>query len=308
MKPNHTMTTGCALLAGLFACAPAVPPDTAANNVCDPPSVDVGLPAALRETSGIAVSRAHPGVFWSHNDSGGDPAVMAVDSTGRILAQVRITDASNRDWEDIAVGPCEPGGGDCIFIAETGDNDEKYPHVAVYRVSEPDPSTDTASEPADIFRFRYPDGARDAEGLFVTERGIHIVSKGRSDAIELFRLSPPYAPGNTVEAERLQRLEPPPASASFQATAAAIDPASGRVAIRTYADLRFFEVAGDTLVPVGRPAEGAAPGQLQGEGVDFIALNRLVVTGEARGGQQARLAVLSCDPLRAPVDSAEARP
>jgi hypothetical protein len=308
LKPNHTTTTGFVLLAGLSACGPAPPPDTVGNNVCDAPTVDVGLPTALRETSGIAVSRTHAGVFWSHNDSGGDPAVIAVDSTGRVLAQIRVTDAFNRDWEDIAVGPCEPGGGDCIFIAEIGDNDEKYPHVAVYRIPEPDPATDSASAPADIFRFTYPDGPRDAEGLYVTGRGIHIVSKGRSDAIELFRLNPPYAPGNTVEAGRIQRLQPPPASASFQATAAAIDPTGRRVAVRTYADLRFFDVDGDTLAPVGRPADRVAPGQLQGEGLDFIDPNRLVVTGEARGGQQARLAVVTCDPLRAPADSTEVVP
>jgi hypothetical protein len=305
VRQRHDRTAGLVLAAGLWACGPAAPPDPAGNGVCDPPSVDVALPAALTETSGIAVSRTHAGVFWSHNDSGGDPAVFAVDSAGQVLARVHVANASNRDWEDIAVGPCEPGGDDCLFIAETGDNDEKYPHVAVYRIPEPDPARDTVSAAAAIFRFTYPDGPRDAEGLFVTERGIHVASKGRSDAIELFRLPPPYRPDRTVEAERIQRLQPPPTSASFQATAMAIDPAGSRVVLRNYAGLRFFEVSGDTLAPLGRTADMVAPSQLQGEGIDFVDLDRLVVTGEARAGQRARLAVVTCDPLRPSRDTTE---
>lgn len=286
-------------------CEPAEFPRPEGNNVCDEPAVEVALPAALEETSGIAASRDHGGIFWTHNDSGGEPAVFAVDSTGTIQARVRLEAAHNRDWEDIALGPCEPGSErHCLFIAETGDNSERHPNVAVYRIAEPDPATDTVSEPARIFRFTYPDGPRDAESLFVSDAGIHVINKGRSGAIDLFRLPPPYQPTETVELQRVQRLAPPPTSHSAQVTAAAIDPAGRHVVVRSYAGLRFFELHADTLRPHGRAADVVAPRQQQGEGVDFARGDRLILTSESRGDYPAALAILHCDPTRPPADTA----
>lgn len=287
-----------------MACEPAAVPAPQGNNVCDEPSVEVILPTALEETSGVATSRTYEGVFWSHNDSGGDAAIFATDSTGAIRAKVRVEGATNRDWEDLALAPCEPAAEEhCIFIAETGDNDEQYANAAVYRIPEPDPTTDTVSSPAGIFRFTYPAGPRDAESLFVTPAGIHVISKGRSDAIELFRLPHPYRAGVTTMLERVQQLAPPPTSLSAQVTAAAADPGSGRVVVRTYSGLRYFEFAADTLRPIGRFADIVAPQQRQGEGVDFIGGDRLVLTGEARGARPASLAIVRCDPSRPPPDT-----
>ncbi|MFP4624298.1 MAG: hypothetical protein ACLFRX_09000 [Gemmatimonadota bacterium] len=270
------------------------------NDICEPVSLETALPAALVETSGVAASHSHPGVFWTHNDSGGDPLVFAVDSAGRLLATVRLRGATNRDWEDIAVGPCDPGGPSCLWIAETGDNDEKYPHAAVYRI--PEPAPDDAAVDADIFRFQYPGGARDAEAMFVTDAGVYVISKGRSHAIELFRLPPPYQADATVPLARLQRLAPPPTSVSAQVTAAAND--GTHAVLRTYSGLHFFTIEADTLRPYGTPADGVAPSQPQGEGVDFLDGGRFVLTSEARGARPPTLAITRCDPTRTPADTA----
>jgi hypothetical protein len=275
---------------------------TPTGEVCDPPYSYAALPPALNETSGVAASRALPGVYWTHNDSGGEVAVFAVDSTGAVLGRVRLEGAFNRDWEDIAVGPCEPGGSDCLWIAEIGDNGERHPHVAVYRVPEPSPS-DSISGPVDIFRFSYPDGPRDAEALFVTDAGVHVVNKGRSHAIDLFRLDPPYSPDATVTLHWIQRLAPPPTNVSAQVTAAGVG-TGGRVVIRSYASLRFYDIEGDTLVYL-QEAGIISPTQLQGEGVDVLEEGRLVLTGEAHGGRPASISFMRCDPTRTPRDDAD---
>lgn len=292
-----------ALLSALGACEIARAPTPTGSGVCDPPRLVRALPTILEETSGVAASRDHQGIFWTHNDSGGDPAVFAVDSTGSPVARVRVRGLTNRDWEDIGIGPCEPGGETCLFVGDIGDNNEHHDNIAVYRFPEPDPRTDTITPPVDVLRATYPEGARDAESLFVTEAGVHIVNKGRSDAIELFRLPPPYSPGATRVLQRVQRLAPPPTSVSAQVTAAGVDPAGDRVVLRTYSSLHFFQVDGDTLRPFGREADVVVPDQLQGEGIDFIAPDLLVATGEAQGDRPASLAVLSCDPLRPSPDS-----
>lgn len=289
------------LLAVLPSACEEPPEDVEAAS--DGPCGDVtrwaDLSDEVAETSGVAASRTFPGVFWTHNDSGGDSAVFALDSTGAVLARVRVEGTANRDWEDIAVGPCDPGDdADCLFIGDLGDNSEARERVVVLRVPEPDPSTDSVTARTDRIHLAYPDGPRDAEALFVTDRGISIISKGRSSAVELFRMPPPYSEGMagaTVTLERVQQLAPPPTSVTAQVTAAAALPGDSLVVVRTYGALRFF-LEGDTLRPFGPPADLEGAVQLQGEGVDFISAHRLVLTGEAGGRAAASIAAVRCTP------------
>ena len=89
------------------------------------------LPPILAESSGLAVSRTQPGVYWSHNDSGDGPNLYAIDASGRLLATFQIGGAEARDWEDMASGPCigdlAPAGAAappvCLYLADIGDND-----------------------------------------------------------------------------------------------------------------------------------------------------------------------------------------
>ena len=74
-----------AVLVGPAVVAPAVagvPVQASAPEECDGmgPGEEVGTVAdpAVVELSGIVASRAHPGVLWVHNDSGGAPAVYAL--------------------------------------------------------------------------------------------------------------------------------------------------------------------------------------------------------------------------------------
>src|SRR5205809_4863299 len=79
----------------------------------------------LVESSGAAVSRAYPGVLWTHNDSGDQPYLYATDVRGRDWGRLRVADARAVDWEDIALGPCPARttpvvSGTCLYIADTG--------------------------------------------------------------------------------------------------------------------------------------------------------------------------------------------
>jgi hypothetical protein len=281
----------------LAACAPgeAVWDD----GVCDPPDVSVVLPDEIGESSGVAASRAYPGIFWSHNDSGWDAVIFALDSTGTVVGRVRVAGVTNRDWEDIELAPCSPGADrTCLFIGDIGDNLDRHPRIAVYRIPEPNPWTDTISEPPTIIRAVYRDGPRDAEALFVTDQGIHIINKGRSHAIDLYRIPPPYRHGRTTTLVPIQRIAPPPTSVSAQVTAAAASPDQQLVVVRTYGGLRYFQPSGDTLAPFGRTAGLVAPEQRQGEGVDFLDDGRLVLTSEVQPPHPASLAIVRCDPLR----------
>jgi hypothetical protein len=128
----------------------------------------------LVESSGIAASRAHPGMFWSHND-GGPPDLYAFDAAGKSLGRVRVTGAKMYDWEDIAIGPRNE-----IYIADTGDNNRKRKQIVIYKVPEPEPGA-AATKQATAITLRYPDGPHDAEALIVhpLTGDIYIVTKAR---------------------------------------------------------------------------------------------------------------------------------
>ena len=60
----------------------------------------------VKESSGIAVSRTHRGLLWTHNDSGDGPYLYATDTTGADRGARRLPVDDPIDWEDMAEGPC----------------------------------------------------------------------------------------------------------------------------------------------------------------------------------------------------------
>lgn len=129
--------------------------DWASQGVIDVP--------ALTELSGLA---ATPQRFWAHNDSGNAPQLHAFDRHGRALGSVRIVAPENAtfDWEDIAV--YRENGRSWLALGDIGDNVGLRRDVAVLLFPEPVPGA-PAVAPARTIRFRYEDGARDAEALAV---------------------------------------------------------------------------------------------------------------------------------------------
>jgi len=121
------------------------------------------------EVSGLAVSRANPGVLWVHNDHGGDNLLFAFDRTGELVGTFEIEGARNRDWEDLALGP-----GGMLYIGDLGDNDRERDSVMVYRLPEPDlnrvddPDDPVRVDQVETFELIYEDGqAHNAEALLV---------------------------------------------------------------------------------------------------------------------------------------------
>jgi hypothetical protein len=170
----------------------------------------------LTESSGVAASRTRPGVFWTHNDSGGGAWLYAFDRAGNDLGRWKVPNARAGDWEDIAIGP-GPKGGHSIYIGDIGDNRSSRKFVTVYRVPEPNVlkgGEETA--PAEAFRLQYPDGAHDAEALMVHPKtgDLYIVTKARgSDSDTLvFKAKAPVKTGAIVQLVRVAAIETPNAS------------------------------------------------------------------------------------------------
>ena len=261
------------------------------------------LPVELAEASGAVFSRATDGLIWTHNDSGTDPVLYGVDTLGAITRRVPVDIAADmsgiRDWEDIAVGPCATG--QCLYIADVGDNAAARDVVRIIRIPEPDPQSNSTNDPgddmqADAFYFRYPDGPRDAEALFILPDGrLNIVTKGRSGPVALFRYPGPLR-GDTVTLEHVRDFTAGLVQLPDQVTGAAASPDGQRVAIRTYSWLYLYPVDRDG-VPEGDGArvDLTPAGESQGEAVAWRGDGTLFLLGEKGfDGKAGALARLSC--------------
>lgn len=254
----------------------------------------------VTESSGVAASRTHPGVLWTHNDSGDGPYLYAFDLEGTHRGTFRVNGAQAVDWEDLALGRCPEGATPCLYVADTGDNLERRDRVTIWIVPEPQtlpPPGDTSvreTQPARGVWVRYPDRAHDVEAIWVEPEGsVALVTKGLTGGIRLFRVPAPELLRDSTTAVLVQRNLIPPGRTPRWVTGAAISPDGTRVVLRTYDELHFFRRRGGRLTPDGQPCR---LGNLepQGEGVDFWDRDTLVLTSEGAGGEPGPIHLVRC--------------
>ncbi|HEV8325713.1 MAG TPA: hypothetical protein VG389_29150 [Myxococcota bacterium] len=213
---------------------------------CDAPRLAATMARAdINESSGLVASRAHPGVVWTHNDSGDAPRLFAVRaSDGADLGAFTLLGADAVDWEDVALGPCSPPAGaaappagSCLWAADIGDNFRSRTSAAVYRVPEPAPLAgggDHDVPGAVAFPFVYPDGPHDAETLLADPRSgrLYVVTKTKSGPSTVFRFPDGAAAGSTATLVPVATLDF--SALGQQVTGGDVSPDGTRVAIRTY--------------------------------------------------------------------------
>jgi hypothetical protein len=141
------------------------------------PIVDIRS-SELTESSGLAVSRREASCFWTHNDSGGEPKLFAVNIDGKVTGSIFVTDCVAIDWEDIATfGDAEQPW---IVVADIGDNVAKRTSVTLSFLREPDPRQHHRQTAAYRLEVNYPDGARDCEAIAIDTKHREIVFVAKS--------------------------------------------------------------------------------------------------------------------------------
>lgn len=191
----------------------------------------------LEELSGLAASRAHPGLIYGHADSGDRARVFVLDGTGNQVAELSVTGAAAVDWEDLAVTPC--GAASCVIVADTGDNSRERDEVVLYRFVEPTAAPRGAgSVAAEALRVRYPGGARDVEAIAADGDTVLLISKEMSQAATAFAVTWPSTPTTTpVTATAIGTMD------LIVITGADLfrGPCGARLLVRTYLAVWLFE-------------------------------------------------------------------
>ena len=106
------------------------------------------LPNSIKETSGlIKVDNK----LWTLNDSGGKAALYQIDErNGRILKTLTITNARNKDWEDIAYDD------NYVYIGDFGNNRGNRKDLKIYKIPRASLRTQKNVR-AEIISFKYSD-------------------------------------------------------------------------------------------------------------------------------------------------------
>lgn len=269
------------------------------------------LPRRLHETSGVVVGRRHPELFWTHNDSGGDPVVYGVRPGQGVVAELRLRGAPVVDWEDLAAGPCPwDRAAPCIYVGDIGDNLYVRSSVVVMVFEEPGPhelALPTSAHRAgrasrldmawSAVRLTYPGGARNAEGLAVTEDGdVIVVEHGPHKRVDVFRAPEPvFAAALATDIGRdpviLRHDGQLPLPHRGPVTAAAWVP-GGELVVRTYGEALFYVLGADGWTERRPPCFVGHAGS-QGEGLDVARPAVLYLTRERsrRGPPTLDLAV-----------------
>ncbi|MEV6115025.1 WD40 repeat domain-containing protein [Streptomyces sp. NPDC052109] len=228
----------------------------------------------IAESSGLAASRLHPGIYWTHNDSGDGPYVYAVDSrTGKTVARVTLRGiGSPRDVEAISIGPHNE-----IYLGDIGDNlGGKWPYVWIYRLPEPKELRDQTVT-ATQYVVKYSNGPRDAESLVVHPKTgrVYIIDK-KEDGGHLYE-------GPATLSTAGANIFRPIAAVDLWATDAAFSPDGRQLAVRGYLGGISYDWNGGRIRREGRLD---VPLQGQGEGVSYSADGtKLLYSSEGAGSE-----------------------
>lgn len=198
----------------------------------------------INEASGLVASRANPGVYYIHNDSGGKPMVYVIDRAGAIKAKIELIGATNVDWEDIAIAPGSSPNLWDVCVADIGDNNNERRCVTLYRFrDDPLPQSIDAKQcvttkvsPA-TFEFRYEDGPRDAESLAIhpISGDGYVFQKRRDGNAAVYRIHAPWKQDGVQTLSRIGELSFPDVPPIQRiVTAADFSPDGRRLVARTY--------------------------------------------------------------------------
>jgi hypothetical protein len=140
------------------------------------------LSESLNEISGL--ERINDSIFVAINDGGNKPIVFLLNAHGKVLKKVKVTDAENTDWEDIAID------NKFLYIGDFGNNANRRKKLVIYRVKIKDVLNDKEVESKKI-KFSYSDQTKfpppkkqfnfDAEALVCNGNSLTIFTKCNTD-------------------------------------------------------------------------------------------------------------------------------
>ena len=274
----------------------------------------------LGEISGI-VRNPLDSAFWVHNDSGDEPRLFALDSSGRVRIPdnlageyhaeqpqpgrqpwpgVQIGNATNRDWEDVT------SDGANLYIADLGNNNNARRNLGIYVVPWESLNGTAVASASRFIPVHYPEQTGfpplerhfDSESLFFADGSLYVITKHREPV-----------PNQQMQAgANLYRLDSQSESASnaltlidhhpdlTAATAAELSPDGQTLAVLSYTAIWLFKrpASGDAwLSAPSRRLSLNIDAARQAEAIAWLDEETLIVTNEQRDWFEVPVALIS---------------
>lgn len=246
----------------------------------------------ITESSGLALSRQHEGIFYTLNDGEGEPEIFALDENGEVVATIVAGQAPAVDTEAIATGPLG------IYIGDIGDNEKSHDVVTVFYIEEPAELTDTRLG-WNRFRFEYEDGPHDAEALLVepSTGQIYVVTKDPEGGAIYAAPEEPLTGGDNLNT--LTRV----ADAPPMITDGTFLPDGSAAVIRSYDRAYVIDpTTGEVSRTIGLPR------QKQGESLAVSADGKLLYAGSEGSGSVVYAVSTNAPPPPTPKPSKKPSP
>lgn len=245
------------------------------------------LPKKLNENSGIITLEKNK--VWVIEDNGNTDEIFEVNLEGDLLKELKVTDAKNRDWEDLTK---DKDGN--VYIGDIGNNGNKRRDLVIYKI--PNPTKEPGRKiRARAIRFNYPqqkafppnapDFKYNAEALFYHNDSLYIVTKNKSkpfngDAL-VYRV--PAVPGQ-YDAELIGTITTCKEASVCVVTAAAISPDGKTVVLLGYGILWVYTDFGTAEFTRGKMKTIDLGATTQLESVCFIDNTTVLLSDEQSHG------------------------
>ncbi len=241
---------------------------------------------AVDESSGLACSRRHRGLFWTHNDSGDEARIYLFDLKGRDLGSRVLRGIIAYDWEDIV--SFEDDGKCYLLVCDVGNNGLAAEVQLLHLIEEPptDPGRGEKVHHVPVIRtifITYEDDHRDCEAVAFDPAGrtLLLATKERASDCLVYALPWPEKPTNEAQvARRIAALRIPPV------TGMDVSPDGRRAVLLTYGNAYEFARAGEEHWAAAfsrKPREIVLPERVQGEAICYGPDGRtLYLTSEKR--------------------------
>lgn len=237
----------------------------------------------LNEVSGMAASRKNPGYLWLIEDSEAQAGIHLISDKGIYQKFIPVA-GTNRDWEDLAVGPGPKDGISYIYTPDIGDNNFIFNEYQIYRFEEPALNSKEVNN-VDVIRFSYPNKASlNAETILIDPktRDLYIISKEEFN-VKVFKIAYPQALDKVNEAEYLGTIP------FWGITGGDISADGKEILLKTYIAVFYWRArSGESIYQtLSRSRDVGAPyiQELQGEAICWDAGVKGYFTMSERGSQ-----------------------
>lgn len=234
----------CLISTGCFEVSPSSPGNSAnsrGKQAYGEPKVTGKIKSNdITESSGLTASSCQQGVLWTHNDSGNEPLLFAINAAGESLGTWTVNGTKGGDWEDIA--EYRDASGNCyLYIGDIGSNTRARSEFNVFRIREPkvtgkpaDKKAAPLTDPVETLTFSFPDGRHDSETLMVHPQtgDIYVVTKKLSGPAGAYKIAADFS-GGIKKAEKIADVSVPAIPNGFL-TGGDISPDGKRVILCDY--------------------------------------------------------------------------